>query len=203
MAMKRTVAPAPLGVVGLVPDEVGPIADADDEIVDAVAVVIDVAPHVRTDAVFVDVGLGVDLRGLLKLRFAEVHVLDAGGEDAGLAADVGDLQVVRGGAEADAGFEDGHFFSGLARVLEIPDAVGGFVRAGNEQVGLAVTVVVHRHGPGPEPDAEIDDEAGVVVLQWLEAMPRRRSGGPASGRMRNMGRSGISWRDRDGKSWEV
>ena len=123
VAVKRTVAPAPLGVVGLVPDEVGPVADADDEIVDAVAVVVDITPHVGANAVFVDVRLRVNLRRLFELRFAEVHVFDAGSEDAGFAVDVGDLHILRGGAEADAGLEDGHFFSGFARVFEIPDSV--------------------------------------------------------------------------------
>ena len=168
-AVERSVLPAALAVVGVVPLVVAPVADADDEVLVAVAVPIDVAPHAGADFAGVDVCRGVDLFGLVEAAVVETDVFEVLVEDAGLAVDVADLDVVVGFADVDAGFEDRHFdLRILGGVFEEVEAVGGFVRAGDDEVEVAVAVVVHRERPRPEADAEIDLEAGVVVFEGEE-----------------------------------
>ena len=99
-----------------------------------------------------------------------------GREDARPAVDVADLDVLEPLADPAARLEDRELVRRrvAAGVLEEVDAVVGLVGAVDDEVEVAVAVEVHRQRPGPEADAEVDDQAGIVVLQPLE--PPRRAG---------------------------
>ena len=160
----------PVGVPGVVPAVVAPVLDADDEVERAVAVVVGVAPlvvpHLRA----------LRLRCLAACRsFAatgsatllgrpvvvKVGILAAGREHAQLAVDVARHDVVHRAAQPAGGLEDRKLVLRRVarRVLEQPDAVRRLVGAGDDQVEIAVAVGVARHGPGPQADAQIDDQA--------------------------------------------
>jgi hypothetical protein len=55
-------------------------------------------------------------------------------------------------------------------VLKIPDAVGGFVGTGDEQVEIAIAICVAWNRPSPKSDAEIDGQTRVVVRQGLQLL---------------------------------
>jgi hypothetical protein len=99
---------------------------------------------------------------------AEVGEFIASGADAGLVADHREDHVGGGVSEALGFFEDGEFFAGALGIFEEVDAVVRFVGAGDEEVEIAVGVPIERHGPGPEANAEIDGEAGVLILNAIE-----------------------------------
>ena len=66
--------------------------------------------------------------------------------------------------------KDRHRFA-PRRIGRILKEVGSFVwqaAARNHQIKIAIAVIVHRQGPSPETDTEIDGESGVVVANALE-----------------------------------
>jgi hypothetical protein len=77
---------------------------------------------------------------------------------------------VYGAAETAGGFEDGEFVKGgvAGGVFEEPDPVGGFVGAGDDEVEVAVVICVGGDWPCPEPDAEGDGEARVLIGEPFE-----------------------------------
>ena len=157
-AVKRAVLPTALCVVGVIPNVVGPVAHACDEVQVAVAFPVDKTPHAGAGfgKAYEFVG-GVDLFFFGERVFAEVDELVVLLQDAGFAVDITDLHIVPGLGEVDAGFEDGKFDGRiLRRIFKKVDSIARFVRAGNDEVVVAILVVVHRHGPGPEPDTQID-----------------------------------------------
>ena len=175
--VQRAVGPFALLVPGVVPAVVVPDAEPDDQVLVAVAVIIDRLPLVRPRSFERRIELGVDRQfdllapGLL----AEVSVLVARLQQPDVAVDVGNLDVANGRAEAFRRLEDregvGHDGGAVGLgtwILEEVDAVVRLVRAGDDQVQVAVLVVVHRQRPGPEADAQVDDQAGVVVGNRLQ-----------------------------------
>ena len=170
VAAQRAVHPAAFGGVGVVPAVFGPVTDADDEVVFAVAIVIDHAPHVGAHFVHVDVGGRTELHLLLDARVEEIGMQMAGCEHDGFAVDVAHLHVLCAFADAFGRFEDGHLVLRrvAASVFEEVDAVVGLVRAVHDEIEVAIAIEVHRHRPGPQTDAEIDGEAGVVVFERRE-----------------------------------
>jgi hypothetical protein len=87
-----------------------------------------------------------------------------------LAVDVAGHDVVDRAAETAGGFEDRELVVGgvAGGVFEEPDPVGGFVRAGDDEVEVAVVVGVGGDWPCPEPDAEGDGEARVLIGEPFE-----------------------------------
>ncbi len=170
--MQRAVSPTTVVVVGVIPTVVGPVADTDDEIMVAVAVVIDVPPHVGANAVAVNVAPRIDLPRLIKVEITALLITRefvARFEDPRFTVDVADLEIVCCFSDSDSRLKDGHFdFGILRRILEEVDAVGRLVGAGNQQVHVAVAIVVHRHRPSPQPNAQVNDQVGMVVRQRLE-----------------------------------
>ena len=114
-------------------------------------------------------------------------MLQARGEDAESAVDVGRHRVLQSFAQAPRGFEDGQLVRRrvAGNVLEEIGALIRFVMADNDEVEVAIAIGVARDGRGPEADAEIHDEAGIVVAErgqfgCLDQM-RNQDGGDEDG----------------------
>ncbi len=181
IAANGAVHPAAISGVGVVPAVFGPVAHADDEIVFAIAVEIDHAPHVGADLVHVDVCGRAELHLLLDAGLEEIGMRVAGCEHDRFAVEVAHLDVLSAFADALGRFENGHFrLRGVAAgVFEEVDAVVRLVRAVHHEIEVSITIEIHRQRPGPQTDAEIDDEAGVVVFERRE---RGLSGEGADGK---------------------
>ena len=168
VAVQRTARPASRRIVGVVPAVVVPRIDADQDVPAAVAVPVDVVPHVAARlavsrpqhlARVVDPALA-RIRG----RQEEVEVLRIAGEDAGLAPDFGHADVVeplftdpdRGGEKRTAGRAD---------VPEEPEPLVRRIGTRDEQVDHAVAVVVDRQRDAPQSDAQVHRQSRIVVTQ--------------------------------------
>jgi len=183
VAVQRAAGPLALRVEGVVPAVVGPVADAYHEVQRAVAVVVGVLPLVGADlaAGLVDVRPHGQLHPLDRAAPRHADVFVAGHEHAGPAASVRDLHVAQAAADQHARKEKGvrnllcEAPSGPFRQkipgtfsLEEVRPVVGHVGAGDEEVQVAVAVVVHGQRPSPEPHAQVDCQARVVVHQTVE-----------------------------------
>ena len=178
-ALERAVGPVAVGVPCVVPAVVAPVFDAGDEIGALVAVEVGVAPLVVAEARaalggafgVIEAGVCGDAEACGGAVAGEVRVFPAWAEDAELAVDVAGHDVVDRAAETTGAFEDGEFVMGgvAGGVFEEPDPVGGLVGAGDDEVEVAVVVCVGGDGPCPEPDAEGDVEAGVLIGETVEA----------------------------------
>jgi hypothetical protein len=126
----------------------------------------------------------VDVRGraelllLLDARLEEIGVHIPGRQHHRFAVDVAHLHILRAFADALGGLENGHlvFRRVAAGVFEEVDAVVGLVGAVHDEIEVAIAIEVHRQRPGPQTNAEIDDEAGVVVLERRQAFGGKRAG---------------------------
>ena len=170
VAVDLPVLPVAVFVVGVVPAVLQPVADAHDQVVLAVAVVVGEPPHVAAHAVVVDVPRQTRQRlesfptGLRKLprdlvlaqhRHASVGI--------GLGRD-----VAASLADFPRGLEDGErvFLSLRRRVLEVPSAAPrGDAPVGDDEVEVAVAVVVERHRVADQSGLEVGRSIGVVVFE--------------------------------------
>ncbi len=136
-----------------------------------------------------DVGGERQLAAFFQTAFEKVRVLGAGREHEWHAVHEADLDVLQTFADAAGGFENGEFF--LRRVaadfLEEIDAVVGLVGAVHDEVEVAVDIEIHRQGPRPQADAEVHDQAGVIVFEALEAGGAGGGGGGGEGEKEGQG----------------
>lgn len=189
LAAQRTTQPFSAAIVGVVPGPgfpvVRPVVDADDEIRKAVAVEVDVTPHVSADFV------GMHVRGQgqrdrpRKSGVDKVRVFLARRQHTRLSVHEAHLGVDHAGAEPAARLEDRHLLL-RARVFVDINAVVGDIFLVDDHVHPPVAVDVHRQRPRPQPGPQIDDQAGMVVLQPLE-FRILRSGGIARTEKRQTG----------------
>ena len=175
--VQRSVFPAPLAVIGVIPFIVAPVADPHDEILIAVVFPIDIAPHSPARLAAVKPRPIVNLRCLVEVSRFEFQILQVLLEHFRFAIHVANLNVVPGFSQVGAWFEDRHFHARiLGRVLEEIEPVGRFVGTGDHEIEIAVVIVIHRQGPRPEPDAEINLEAGMIVTQGFEILAKNGGG---------------------------
>ena len=167
-AVKGSVGPGSVFVVGVVPAVVAPESFADDEVNGSVAIVVGGLPLagaefsiLRRELVFVE---GLAFVGTIA---DEIQPVDARSEDDGSSFGVGDADVGIAFANFNGLLEDGHLGSS-AGILEEVDPVVGFVRAGDDEIEVAVVIPIHGEGPGPETDPEVHGESGVVVFEGLQ-----------------------------------
>lgn len=66
-----------------------------------------------------------------------------------------------------SGLEDRHLFVRPGSVLEEISSVVRLIGTDHDQVVIAVSVCIKWHGPRPQTNAEINIQAGVVVLDPL------------------------------------
>ena len=165
--MQRTPGPASEAVEGIVPAVVVPRVDAHDDVLVAVAVPVDVVPHIAPRLV---VGGAEFLAFVVQAPFFGVGSLDEIGifeilrKDVGFAIHLREADVVHplladalGGGEA-----------GMARrtdVLEEIESFVGAVGARHQQVFQTVAVVVYGQRNAPQSDSQIDREARIVIAQ--------------------------------------
>ena len=169
-AAQRALGPDTLGIIAIIPAVIGPIADAHDHIGPPVAVVVDDLPHVRPHLARVDVRGQRQFLADLEPGAREVRVLDPGRKHARFAICAhAELDVLQAFADPDAGRENRQrLFGGVDTGLEHIHPVRGLVGAVHDQVEFAVAVEIHRERPSPEADAQIHDQARMVVFQALE-----------------------------------
>ena len=164
------VLPVAVFVVGVVPAVLHPVANADDQVVLAVTVIVGETPHVAAHAVVVDV-LGQVLQRLESLpsRLGEVprDLVLAQHRDAPVGIGLG----------GDVAAPLPHLLRGLEdwrcvlrplrrRVLEVPGAApGGDAPVGDDEVKVAVAVIVERHRIADESGLEVGRRTRVVVAQ--------------------------------------
>ncbi|MBA7705822.1 hypothetical protein ES703_114662 [subsurface metagenome] len=73
------------------------------------------------------------------------------------------LGVFVSSAYPDAGLKDRHL-NVTAWILEEVCSIVRLVRAGDDEVVIAIVVIIHWQGPGPETDAEVGDQSRVIVF---------------------------------------
>ena len=102
----------------------------------------------------------------LQSGLREIRILDRRRQDPRLTVGaLAELDVLQAFADTHAGLEDGQ--RTLRRVgigSEDIHAVRRLIGTVDDEFELAVTIDVHGQGPGPEADAEIYDESGMVIL---------------------------------------
>ena len=179
VAVQRAVDPLASGVVGVVPAVLGPVAHADDEIGQGVAVVINEPPDIVANIIRVNVALRKERHRLGKSSFAEAHELAARNQHAIRAANSGDADVAVSPAQPDARLEHRHH-AAAARIFKKINAIGRPIRAGHQQIEIAVTVVIHRHGPSPKTNRQVHDQSWVIITKLLQTGWSRAVGCRAS-----------------------
>ena len=170
MSVYLPVLPVAVFVVGVVPAVLHPVADADDQVVLAVAVIVGETPHIASHAVIVDV-LRQVLQRLESLpsRLGEVprDLVLAQHRDASVWIGLGG-DVAASLPHLLRWLEDGErvFLSFRCRVLEVPGAAPrGNAPVGDDEVKVAVSIVVERHRIADEACLEVGRRARVVVAQ--------------------------------------
>ena len=132
----------------------------------------------------------------LQAGLGEVRIFNTWRKYAGLTVGVpAELDVLHALTDAHAWLEHRHsVLGGVHTGRKYINAVRRLVGAVDDKLVFAVTVEVHGQRPGPEADAEIHDQPGVVIFETLEAtvlgLPSRRLGpsGSLHGTGDNLGR---------------
>ena len=181
-AMQRAVLPFAVGVPRIVPPVVAPVFYRDDEIERAIAIVVSVAPlivpHLRPVRLralrLMELRIERQLHFLIEAGPGEVLVFRARCQHAHSAIDITRHHIVNRFADELARLEHWHLVLRCIarRVLEEIHAIARLVWAGDDQIKVAIAIRITRHRPGPEPDAKIDREAGVVVGELLQGESR-------------------------------
>ena len=167
IAVQRTPGPASETVESVVPAVVVPRVDAYDDILVAVAVPVDVVPHIAPRLV---VG-GAELLAFVVQAaffgvgsFEKVGIFEILREDVRFSVHLRETDVVHPLlADALGGGE-----TGMARrtdVFKEIESLVGAVGARHQQVFHAVAVVVHGQRNAPQSDPQVDREARIVVAQ--------------------------------------
>ena len=172
-AMQRSVPPFPLIIPRIVPPILAPVLDPDNEIERSIPVVVAIAPLPVSDfrALYllsdrlIESGIDRELRSSFKALLQEPRVLKAGRQDSQSVGGIARHDVVSRLTQATGGPKDGiPVRAGIAGfVLEKPDAVGGLVGTGNNEVVVTITVCVAGNRPGPQAHTQINGQTRVVV----------------------------------------
>lgn len=177
--MQRPIRPTAFFIPSIVPAIVRPIFDRDDQIEGTVAVVIDVPPLIVPD---LEHSLGLADLSLVNVRrqrqfdgavnpgLQEFGVLESRSKHSQTAIDIRWHRVVLARSEPLRRFEDRQLLMRTADVLEQVRPVVRLVGTDHDQVMIAVSVDIPRHGPRPQANAQIDNQTGVVVLDSLQAV---------------------------------
>jgi hypothetical protein len=119
IATERAFDPHTLGVVGVVPAVVGPIADTDDDVGLSVAIIVDILPHVRANLVGVHVRWQREFLAELESGLREVRILDRRRQDPRLTIGApAELDVLQAFADAHTRLEHRHGFLAAVRTSD-------------------------------------------------------------------------------------
>jgi hypothetical protein len=94
-----------------------------------------------------------------------------------LTIHVGGSYIVDGRAQASSWLEDGKLHR-AGGVFKEPHAVIGFVRTRDDEVHVSVVISIDRNRPGPEANAQVNHQPGMVVADALQPLkilrPKKR-----------------------------
>ncbi len=154
----------------MIPFVVAPVADPDNQVLITVAFPVTIAKHPGAGfAVAVNMNRRIDLFLRFEIAVEKVGQLPLFEQQLGLPFDIADLGVSLCWAKSNAGLKNRQLLTGFcSRVFEKVKAITGFVVAGNQQIEVAIAVVIDWQWPGPESNTEVDVKSGVVIAQRLQ-----------------------------------